>query len=140
MSRGPYSVNSGPRRKMTPAAKRVAEALGILHALRVPKEQQNERSALTLLALLGMTPRKPWVEAEARLPEGRELRLTAGGQNELVKKIVEEFYPRFAPGSVVVYVGDTGTNGDTWRQAISSGSVRLSTSTARCPMSSCTCR
>ena len=44
-----------------------------------------------------------------RLPDRRKgLKLTAGGQNELVKKIVEEFCPRFTPGGVVVYVGDTG--------------------------------
>ena len=203
------------RGKQTSAAKKVSEALCILQALNVPREQQNQRSALTLLALLGMTPRKRWANAEApmlgitemmnyferhfgkkyapnsretvrrftvhqfvqmglvlanpddpgrpvnspdnryqiaptmlklareygsltwdkslksfvnsaealrrlqprerkmalipvRLPDGREVRLTAGGQNELVKKIVEEFCPRFTPGSVVVYVGDTG--------------------------------
>lgn len=43
-----------------------------------------------------------------RLPDGQELRLTAGGQNELVKKIVEEFCPRFTPAGVLVYVGDAG--------------------------------
>lgn len=197
------------------AAKRVSEALSILQALNVPREQQNERSALTLLALLDMTPRKRWSDAAApllgitemmnyfekhfgkkyapntretvrrftvhqfvqmglvlanpddparplnspdnryqvapallklardygsrswddslksfvnsaealrrlqprerqmtlipvRLPDGRELRLTAGGQNELVKKIVEEFCPRFTPAGVLLYVGDTG--------------------------------
>lgn len=193
----------------------VSGALGILKSLNVPREQQNERSALTLLALLGMAPRKRWAEvvapllgitemmnhfqkhfgkkyapntretvrrftvhqfvqmglvlanpddlarpinspdnryqvaptllklareygspswneslknfvnsAEAlhrlqpreremnlipvRLPDGRELKLTAGGQNELVKKIVEEFCPRFTPGGLLIYVGDTG--------------------------------
>jgi len=203
-------------RRQTVAAKRVAEALRILKTLNVPREQQNERSALTLLALLGLTPRKQWSDAEApmlgitemmnvfrdrfgkryapntretvrrftvhqlvqmglvvanpddprrpvnspdnryqiaptllklartygspawtdnltgflrtaeglrrlqsrerdmvlipvRLPNGTELKITAGGQNELVKKIVEEFCPRFTPGGVVVYVGDTGT-------------------------------
>lgn len=201
--------------KRTLAAKKVSEALHILGALRVPREQQNERSALTLLALLGMTPRKRWGDAEApllgitemmnyfqrhfgkkyapntretvrrftvhqfvqiglvlanpddpgrpvnspdnryqaapallklarehgsrswaeslrkfvrsagalrrlrpteremplipvKLPDGRELKLTAGGQNELVKSIVEEFCPRFTPGCLLVYVGDTG--------------------------------
>jgi adenine-specific DNA-methyltransferase len=189
--------------------------VSILQALNVPREQQNERSALTLLALMGMTPRKRWADAAAplrgitemmnyfekhfgkkyapntretvrrftihqfvqmglvlanpddpgrpvnspdnryqiapallkvareygspswdellknfvnsaealrrlqprerqmtlipvRLPDGRQLRLTAGGQNELVKKIVEEFCPRFTPAGVLVYVGDTG--------------------------------
>jgi len=42
------------------------------------------------------------------LPDGRTLKLTPGGQNELVKGIVEEFCSRFAPGGHVVYVGDTG--------------------------------
>lgn len=203
------------RRKPTGAAKKISEALSILHALKVPREQQNERSALTLLALFGMTPRKGWSDAEApmlgitemmnyfqryfgkkyapntretvrrftvhqfvqmglvlanpddpgrpvnspdnryqvvptllklaseygsdswddslvrfvgstealrrlqprerkmalipvRLPDGKVLKLTAGGQNELVKRIVEEFCPRFTQGGVLVYVGDTG--------------------------------
>lgn len=203
------------RGKRTGAAKMVSEALSILQALKVPGEQQNERSALTLLALLGMTPGKRWTDAEGpmlgitemmnyfqkhfgkkyapntretvrrftvhqfvqmglvlanpddpgrpvnspdnryqvaptllklareygsnswdeslesfvnssealrrlrpaerkmelipvRLPDGRELKLTAGGQNELVKRIVEEFCPRFTPGGVLVYAGDTG--------------------------------
>ena len=175
----------------------------------MPREQQNERSALVLLALLGMTPGKQWSKAEApllgitemmdlfrddfgkryapnsretvrrftvhqfvqmglvvanpdapsrpvnspdnryqaapallklartygspawmlnltgflknakglgrlhsreremvlipvRLPDGTKLKITAGGQNVLVKKIVEDFCPRFTPGGVVV--------------------------------------
>jgi hypothetical protein len=203
------------RGRRTAGAKMVSEALRILQALKVPREQQNDRSALTLLALLGMTPRRRWTDAEApmlgitemmnhfekhfgrkyapntretvrrftvhqfvqlglvlanpddpgrpvnspdnryqiaptllklvreyrspswdeslksfvnsaealrrlqpkeremalipvTLPDGRQLKLTAGGQNELVKKIVEEFCPRFTPGGVLVYVGDTG--------------------------------
>jgi len=201
------------RRKRLP--NRVSEALDLLKALKVPREQQNERSAYTLLALLGMTPQMSWRDASApmlgitemmdhfkahfgkkyapntretvrrfsvhqfvqmelvlanpdnpgrpvnspdnryqvsqsllnlvheygghrwdqslakfligakaiqrlqpserpmalipvRLPDGREMKLTAGGQNVLVKKIVEGFCPRFTPGAVVVYVGDTG--------------------------------
>jgi len=53
-----------PKRRSA-AAKRVAEAIEILASLNVPKEQQNERSALTLLALFGMTPRKTWSDATA---------------------------------------------------------------------------
>jgi BsuBI/PstI restriction endonuclease domain/BsuBI/PstI restriction endonuclease HTH domain len=203
-----------PKRR-TARTKRVDEALDILTALNVPREQQNERSALTLLALLGMTPRKAWREAEApmlgitemmsvfrnqlgkdyapntretvrrftvhqfiqiglvvanpddpgrpvnspdnryqaaptllklartygstawkaslaaflatadalcrlqpkeremallpvKLPNGMKVSLTAGGQNELVKKIVEEFCSRFTPGGIIAYLGDTG--------------------------------
>lgn len=43
-----------------------------------------------------------------KLPNGTMLQLTAGGQNVLVKDIVEQFCPRFTPGGVVLYVGDTG--------------------------------
>jgi hypothetical protein len=203
------------RRKPTGAARKISEAMRILQGLKVPREQQNERSALTLLALLDMKPGKRWVEAESpmlgitemmsyfqkyfgknyapntretvrrftvhqfvqmdlvlanpddpgrpvnspdnryqvaptllklareygspswgeslesfvnssealrrlqprerkmklipvKLPDGRVLNLTAGGQNELVKRIIEDFCPRFTPGGVLVYVGDTG--------------------------------
>lgn len=204
-----------PARRRGAAAKRIDEALAILASLNVPREQQNERSALVLLALLGMTPRKSWSHATdpmlgitemmnvfrdqfgkeyapntretvrrftvhqfvqmgllvanpddpyrpvnspanryqvapallklarafgsptwrgslaaflatasalgslvpreremvlvpVKLPSGKRVPLTAGGQNELVKKIVEDFCPRFTAGGIVVYLGDTG--------------------------------
>jgi hypothetical protein len=42
----------------------IVEANRILISLGFPKEQQNERSALCLLALLDLTPRKQWASAE----------------------------------------------------------------------------
>ena len=42
------------------------------------------------------------------LPEGKELALTPGAHSELIKAIISEFAPRFAPGASVIYVGDTG--------------------------------
>jgi adenine-specific DNA-methyltransferase len=42
------------------------------------------------------------------LPEGQEISLTPGAHSELIKDIITEFAPRFAPGSSVIYVGDTG--------------------------------
>ena len=42
------------------------------------------------------------------LPDGAELELSAGGQNVLIKQIVEEFAPRFTPGGRVLYLGDAG--------------------------------
>ena len=41
------------------------------------------------------------------LPGGVELTLSAGGQNILIKSMVEEFCPRFAPGGSVLYIDDT---------------------------------
>lgn len=192
---------------------RVSEAQRALQQLGLPKKQQNERSALVLLALLDLTPADSWSDASAPklgitemmqyfaehygkayapntretvrrqtvhqfldaglivqnpdapdrpvnsgntvyqlipqalntlqtfgtdeweqcrddflsdLPALREsyaqvremeriavtfnndfkLELSPGGQNVLVKEIIAEFVPRFAPNSVVVYVGD----------------------------------
>jgi adenine-specific DNA-methyltransferase len=45
---------------------------------------------------------------------GAELSLSPGGQNVLVKSIIEEFLPRFAPDSRLLYVGDTE---DKWAHA-----------------------
>lgn len=41
-------------------------------------------------------------------PAGEKLELSAGAHSELIRDIIEEFAPRFAPGARVVYVGDTG--------------------------------
>ena len=43
--------------------RRVDETLGILRDLGLPRAQQNERSALTLLALLNLQPTTPWAQA-----------------------------------------------------------------------------
>lgn len=47
--------------------KRISEALNMLKRLGLPRAQQNERSALTLLALLNLQPDTPWSAAEAPL-------------------------------------------------------------------------
>jgi hypothetical protein len=45
-------------------SKRIAEALSVLVDLGMPRAQQNERSALALLALLDLSPGKAWSEAQ----------------------------------------------------------------------------
>ncbi|QAT89040.1 modification methylase [Corallococcus coralloides] len=42
-----------------------------------------------------------------RLDGGEVLALSPGGQNVLVKQIIEEFCPRFTPSGIVAYIGDT---------------------------------
>ncbi len=42
---------------------------------------------------------------------GKEITLSPGEHSELIRAIIEDFAPRFAPGSVLVYAGDTG---DKW--------------------------
>lgn len=41
------------------------------------------------------------------LPDGSKVALSPGGQNPLIKAIIEHFCPAFAPGGVVIYIGDT---------------------------------
>ncbi|MFZ5875711.1 MAG: BsuBI/PstI family type II restriction endonuclease [Nitrospirota bacterium] len=41
-----------------------------------------------------------------KLPNGGKITLSPGGQNPLIKTVIEEFCPRFVPASVVVYIGD----------------------------------
>src|SRR5207237_2668737 len=41
------------------------------------------------------------------LPDGSKIELSPGVHNELQRLIVEDFAPRFAQGSVVLYLGDT---------------------------------
>ncbi len=198
--------------------KRIAEAIKILVSLGLPRAQQNERSALCLLALLNLTPKKKWEVAEnplmgvtpimdwakkhykkayapntretvrretihqfvdagvvlpnpdepsrptnspktvyqieptalallrtfgtnawhdmlteylaqretliaryakerdqnrvpVQISPGKEITLTPGEHSELIRAIIEDFAPRFAPGSALIYAGDTG---DKW--------------------------
>jgi len=41
------------------------------------------------------------------LPDGSQVALSPGGQNPLIKAVIEDFCPAFAPGGVVLYIGDT---------------------------------
>lgn len=43
-----------------------------------------------------------------QVAEGQEINLTPGAHSELIKDIITEFAPRFAPAAEVIYVGDTG--------------------------------
>lgn len=203
---------------MSDKADNIEAAHQIIIALGLPRAQQNERSALSLLALLNLTPGKAWAEAENplvgitpimdwarehygkeyapntretfrrqtmhqfcdagialynpdkpdrpvnspkavyqiepaalallrtfgtpawhdsltaylaeretlvaryakereqnRIPveiaPGKEITLSPGEHSELIRAIIEDFGPRFAPGSTLVYAGDTG---DKW--------------------------
>lgn len=200
---------------MSDLAQQVADAQTIIEQFGLPKAQQNERSALSLLAVLGMTPASKWsnasnpligitpimtwladhydkkyapntretirrqtmhqfcdagltlynpdqpdrpvnspravyqIESSAltviqaygtaawdellsaylannatlvaqyakarehnlipvKTSDGLSLTLTPGEHSELIRDIIEDFAPRFAPGSLLIYAGDTG--------------------------------
>ncbi len=41
-----------------------------------------------------------------KLPSGQTVTIAPGGQNPLIKTVIEEFCPRFVRGGIVVYIGD----------------------------------
>ena len=42
-----------------------------------------------------------------KLPSGETVTLSPGGQNPLIRRVIEEFCPRFVAGGIVAYIGDT---------------------------------
>lgn len=47
-----------------------------------------------------------------KIAPSKQLNLSAGKHSELIRAVVEDFAPRFAPGSALIYLGDTGNK---WR-------------------------
>ncbi len=68
---------------------RIEETQGILAALGLPKAQQNERSALTLLALLDLLPDARWLKASAPLR----------GITPIMDWVAEHYGKRYAPNT-----------------------------------------
>ncbi|MCH7228988.1 BsuBI/PstI family type II restriction endonuclease [Haloferula sp. A504] len=68
---------------------RVRQALELLQMIGIPREQQNERSALTLLALADIKPRKSWRKTSAPLR-----RIT-----EMMDWMREHYEVRYAPNT-----------------------------------------
>lgn len=69
-----------------------------------------DRLAAYLVALPGQVAAYAAARTMARipvtLPDGSPVTLSPGGQNVLIRDMVEEFCPRFTPGGQVLYIGD----------------------------------
>ena len=60
------------------------------------------------------------------LADGSQIVLSPGGQNPLVKAVLEDFCPRFTPGGQVLYVGDTDDKFVVWeREALAAQGVTI---------------
>lgn len=51
------------------------------------------------------------------LADGSTIKLSPGAHSQLISDIVTEFGPRFAPGSEVLYLGDTGQKNDYFKES-----------------------
>lgn len=74
------------------------------------KSVAEDQLAAYLVALPGQVAAYAATRSLARipvtLPEGSPVTLSPGGQNVLLRDMVEEFCPRFTPGGKVLYIGD----------------------------------
>jgi len=88
-------------------------ALAVLHAFGTPKWHDNLTAYLaereTLAARYAKEREQNLIPIE--IAPGKQISLSPGEHSELIRAIIEDFAPRFAPGSVLVYAGDTG---DKW--------------------------
>ncbi|HWB59051.1 MAG TPA: BsuBI/PstI family type II restriction endonuclease [Chthoniobacteraceae bacterium] len=57
--------------------------------------------------IAGVAKQRNLARIPVKLPLGKSITLSPGGQNPLIKQIIEEFCSRFSPGGTVVYIGDT---------------------------------
>lgn len=69
--------------------RRVEEAIAVLKALGLPRAQQNERTALALLALLRLGPEQSWSDASAALC----------GITQMMSFMAEHYGKRYAPNT-----------------------------------------
>jgi hypothetical protein len=54
-----------------------------------------------------ITRKRTLARVPVTLPDGSQVALSPGGQNPLIKAIIEQLCPAFAPKGLVIYIGDT---------------------------------
>lgn len=88
-------------------------ALALLRAFGTPQWHDNLTDYLaereTLVARYAKEREQNRIPVE--IAPGKQITLSPGEHSELIRAIIEDFAPRFVPGSVLVYAGDTG---DKW--------------------------
>ena len=85
-------------------------ALKLLRSFGTPQWHDNLTAYLakreTLIAKYAKEREQNRIPVE--IAPGKEITLSPGEHSELIRAIIEDFAPRFAPGSLLVYAGDTG--------------------------------
>lgn len=85
-------------------------ALKLLRSFDTPEWERNLTTYLagreTLAARYAREREQNLVPVQ--IAQGKTISLSPGEHSELIRAIIEDFAPRFAPGSILVYAGDTG--------------------------------
>lgn len=84
-------------------------ALALLKTFETKKWDKNLRSYLTSVETLRRryAQEREMKRIPIKIAPGKTITISPGGQNVLVKEIIEQFAPRFTPGGKLLYVGDT---------------------------------
>ena len=84
------------------------QALELLRSYKTPQWSGNLKAYLVSreLILRELGRARSLARIPVKLPSGKSVTLSPGGQNPLIKTVIEELCPRFAPGGVIVYIGD----------------------------------
>ena len=90
-----------------------SEALSLLRSFGSPDWKANLRTYLAKQPTLSEKNAKQRAlqQIPVEIAPGQRIKLSPGEHSELIKDVIESFAPRFVPGCVLVYVGDTG---DKW--------------------------
>lgn len=85
------------------------EVLVLLKVYKTPAFEDELKGFITRFSSLQEVYRRSreGLKVPVTLPDGSVVYLSPGGHNVLQVAIIEELGPRFAPGAVVLYVGDT---------------------------------
>jgi hypothetical protein len=89
--------------QIEPTALALLRKVGTLDWLPALKEYLTSRESLKH----EIARKRDLARVPVTLPDGSQVALSPGGQNPLIKAIIEHFCPAFAPGGVVLYIGDT---------------------------------
>ncbi len=89
--------------QVEPTALRLLRAFGTPDWVPLLKDYLASRDALKR----ELTRTRNLARVPVTLPDGSQVALSPGGQNPLIKAVIERFCPIFAPGGMVLYIGDT---------------------------------
>nr|VFK30413.1 MAG: BsuBI/PstI restriction endonuclease C-terminus [Candidatus Kentron sp. MB]VFK75207.1 MAG: BsuBI/PstI restriction endonuclease C-terminus [Candidatus Kentron sp. MB] len=100
-------------------------ALALLRTFDTPDWHNNLTAYLaereTLVARYASTREQNRIPVD--MAPGKKITLGPGEHSELIRAIIKDFAPRFAPGSILIYVGDTGDIGFVKVKKLSSSGV-----------------
>jgi adenine-specific DNA-methyltransferase len=87
-----------------------AKALDLLHTFGSSAWENNLKAYLKIRETLvnQYAKQRNMLKIPLMINDKKQITLTPGIHSELIRDIIKEFGPRFAPGSEVLYIGDTG--------------------------------